>query len=67
MKWIHQKNLRNKELKELFENRSPMYPSSMYRSACIMRSYSFCFPSINKRQFESICGFNQHPNSSQEM
>ncbi len=59
IKWIHQKNLRNEELKELFESNRFMY------WACVTELSSF--PSTNKRQLESIPGFNQHPNSSEEM
>ncbi len=63
IKWIHQKNLRNKELKELFE--SSRY---MYRTACIiLPPLPSPRSSPNKRQLESIPGFNQHPNSSEEM
>ncbi len=60
IKWIHQKNLRNKELKEIFE--SSRY---MYRTACIILPSPR--PSTNKRPLKSIRGFNQHPNSSEEM
>ncbi len=66
MKWIYQKNLQNKGSREIKWN---MYRNdSLYRSVCIKCPYP---PSprvtINTHQPGSICGFNQHPDSSQEM
>jgi hypothetical protein len=68
MEWIHQKNLRNKQLKELkefFERDRDRY---LFRTGCIVCSPpSYPRQPTNKEKFTSIRGFYQHPNSSQEM
>lgn len=58
---MHEKSVRNKMLKE-FEWRL------LSRTACVMRGPPLV-PARprNKYQFESIAGFNQHPNSSEQM
>jgi hypothetical protein len=62
MEWIHQKNLRNKELK-LFET-----DRYLFRTGCIVCSPpSYPRQPTNKQKVTSIHGFYQHPNSSQEM
>jgi len=66
MKWMHQKNLQNKPLRE---KKWRMYrDDSLYRSVCIKCPHP---PSprlsTNNHQPESIGGFYQHPNSSEEM
>jgi hypothetical protein len=69
MKWMHQRNIQNKGLRE---KKWSMYMNDgLYRSVCIRSPF---YPSpplsvtpINKDRFESIIGFHEHPNSSQEM
>jgi hypothetical protein len=59
IEWIHGKSLRNKELQR-----------SYHRFACSLVFISSpSYPTRLKRnyQFESIGGFNQHPNSTQEL
>jgi hypothetical protein len=61
IEWIHQKYLRNKKLKELKQYIS--------KTGSIIYSPPSLYPiqPIDKHKFESIIGFNQHPNVSQEM
>jgi hypothetical protein len=60
IEWMHEKSLRNQKLINLEEY--------IHRTACIM-----CLPPsypprpASRYQFQSIGGFNQHPNSTQDM
>jgi hypothetical protein len=61
MEWMCQKSLRNQKLKE-FERRY------LYRTGCIVcRPPSYPVRPASKHQFESIGGFHQHPNVTQEL
>jgi hypothetical protein len=61
MEWMHEKSLRNKKLLESQRH--------YIRKLACRRSSPPSYPlrPATKQQFPSIGGFNQHPNSSQEM
>jgi hypothetical protein len=61
IEWIHEKSLRNKKLLDLEKH-------YMHRLACIMcRIPLYPLRPASKYKFQSIGGFDQHPNSMQEM
>jgi hypothetical protein len=61
MGWMHKKFIRNRKLLEL-----QVY--YMFRTACIIcRPPEFPLRHAKEYRFESIGGFDKHPNSTQEM
>jgi hypothetical protein len=63
MDWIYEKYLRKEELERLKENYQSM------KTPCGFK-YSSCqniLQSISNESFFPIFGFNQHPNSSEDM
>jgi hypothetical protein len=66
MKWMHQRYLKSKEFNAI---KWKMYTTdSWYRAVCIRcPDRPSSWSSTNEHQFRSVRGFNQHPNSSQEM
>jgi hypothetical protein len=66
MDWIYEKYLRNQELKELEHE----YKTTRRRTAYKFFVQSRLEPpvrSADQIRSSSVSGFNQHPNSSQEM
>jgi hypothetical protein len=66
MNWIYEKYLRNQQLKELEHE----YKTTRRRTACKLFMQFRLEPpvrSTDQIRSSSVSGFNQHPNSSQEM
>ncbi|CAF3414387.1 unnamed protein product, partial [Rotaria sp. Silwood2] len=58
MKWIHEKSSRNIHLRDISD-------SFMHRTACVKGPLPYYRPRYsNKHTFESIGGFENHPNAS---
>ncbi len=61
MEWVHKKSIRNQKLKEFRQYR-------VGRTACrVLPPPKYPVRPENKHKFKSIGGFNQHPNSTQEL
>jgi hypothetical protein len=66
IEWMHEKSLRNRKLLKVQRH-------YMFRTACVIDptpSYTLrTYPirSRNESQFEIIGGFDQHPNSKQDL
>jgi hypothetical protein len=70
MDWTYEKYLRDQELEEIEDKYSGRYriiTDLISESDIDAESLDYSVRSANQISFSSVAGFNQHPNSSQEM